>query len=74
MLGLLFIAKMHLFSLLTGGSSVPQTVTTSVGGRKEEVLERRLADAWPAFRDAVSKYVLDVRPAGTTKNMTAHSM
>ncbi|XP_075732318.1 uncharacterized protein LOC119170403 [Rhipicephalus microplus] len=74
MLGLLFIAKMHLFSLLTGSSSVPQTVTTSVGGRKEEVLERRLADAWPAFRDAVSKYVLDVRSAGTTKNVTAHSM
>ncbi|KAH6935260.1 hypothetical protein HPB50_004829 [Hyalomma asiaticum] len=74
MLGLLFIAKMHLLSALTGGSSVPQTVTTSVGGRKDDVLERRLAEAWPAFRDAVRKYVLDGRSVGTTKNMTAHSM
>ncbi|XP_075545855.1 uncharacterized protein LOC142579496 [Dermacentor variabilis] len=73
MLGLLFIAKMHLLSALTGSSGT-HTVTTSVGGRKEDVLERRLADAWPAFRDAVSKYVLDGRSVGTTKNMTAHSM
>lgn len=73
MLGLLFIAKMHLLSALTGSSGT-HTVTTSVGGRKEDVLERRLADAWPAFRDAVSKYVFDGRSVGTTKNMTAHSI
>ncbi|CAN7984976.1 unnamed protein product [Ixodes hexagonus] len=55
LVGLLALAKMQLWQQLTGGSVTP-TVTTTVGG-KEDVLARKLSDAWPVFRDAIGKYV-----------------
>ncbi|KAK8779712.1 hypothetical protein V5799_018947 [Amblyomma americanum] len=74
MLIILFIAKMYLWTQLTGGANGPQTVTTSVGGGKEEVLARRLADALPAFQNAIGKYVFDGRSVGAPKNVTTKPM
>ncbi|CAN8004170.1 unnamed protein product [Ixodes pacificus] len=57
LVGLLALAKMQLLQQL-GGGTIPPTVTTTVGG-KEDVMARKLADAWPGFRDALAKYVHD---------------